>query len=84
MWNQNVISFYKRIEFKPLIGDPNILIQYVEDENSIVSIYIDNFLLASNAMATLKALKVFFAKKYDTKDLGKVQTIMVIKSIETL
>ncbi len=76
LWNQNVIAFYKRIGFKQLNSDPNILIRHAEDEISIVSVYVDNFLLTSNTMATLKALKVSLAKKYDTEDLGDVKTII--------
>ena len=57
-------------------SDPSILIWHTEAKISIVSMYIDNFLLVSNIMATLKALKVSLAKEYDTKDLRKVKTII--------
>ena len=45
-------------------------------EISIMSMYIDNFLLASNTMSSLKELKRCFAKKYNTKDLEEVKTII--------
>lgn len=38
--------------------------------------YVNNFLLALITMAIFKVLKVFFAKKYDIKDFGKVKTII--------
>lgn len=75
-WKQDVIAFYKNIKFIQLNNDSNILIQYVENKISIVSIYIDNFLLTSNIIATLKALKVSFSKEYNIKDLDKVKTII--------
>ena len=76
LWNQNVIAFYKRIGFRQLNGDPSILICYSEGEISIVSVYVDDFLLASSTMKTLNALKQFLARKYDTKDLGKIKAII--------
>ena len=76
LWNQNVIAFYKSVGFRQLNGDPNILIRQTKDEISIVSVYIDDFLLALNEMATLKALKKLLGKKYEMKDLGEVKTII--------
>ncbi len=76
LWNQNVIAFYKSIGFIQLNGDPSILIRRSRDEISIVNVYVDDFLLASNTMVALKALKAFLAKKYNTKDLGEVKTII--------
>ena len=76
LWNQNVIAFYKSIGFIQLNGDPSILIRRADDEISIVSVYVDDFLLASNTMATLNALKASLAREYDTKDLDEVETII--------
>ena len=76
LWNQNAIAFYKSIGFIQLNGDPSILIRQLEDEISIVSVYVDDFLLASNTMTALNALKASLAKEYDTKDLGEVRTII--------
>lgn len=76
LWNQNAIAFYKSIGFTQLNGDPSILIRHLEDEISIVSVYVDDFLLASNTMTTLRALKASLAREYDTKDLGEVKTII--------
>ena len=76
LWNQNVIAFYKRIGFRQLNEDPSILICCSEGEISIVSVYVDNFLLASSTMKTLNALKQSLAREYDTKDLGEVKTII--------
>lgn len=73
LWNQNVIAFYKRIGFRQLNGDPSILIQQSSNETSLVSVYIDNFLIASNTMTTLKVIKAFLSNKYDVKDFSKVK-----------
>lgn len=59
-----------------LNNDLNILVKHSKGEISLVSIYVDDFLLASNTMNTLKTLKKFLSKKYDTKDFREVKTII--------
>lgn len=78
LWNQNVIAFYKSIGFIQLNGGPSILTRKSADgiEFSIVSVYVDNFLLASNTIGTLELLKQLLAKEYDMKDMGEVKTII--------
>lgn len=56
--------------------DPSILIQKFEEETSLISIYIDNFLLASNIIVLLEELKECFTKEYNTKNLGEIRTII--------
>ena len=75
-WNQNVIAFYKKIGFRMFNADPNILILQTNSKISIVSIYVDNFLLASSTISALKNLKKNLAREYDMIDLGKVKTII--------
>ena len=76
LWNQNVIALYKRIGFRQLNGDPSILICCSEGEISIVSVYVNDFLLASSTMKTLNALKQSLVREYDTKDIGEIKTII--------
>ncbi len=76
LWNQNVIAFFKSIGFTQLNGDFSILIRHSEVETSIVSVYVDDFLLVSNTMAILETLKKSLSKEYDTKDLRGVKTII--------
>lgn len=71
-----MIAFYKSIRFTQLNRDPNILIQQSEEKTSIVSIYVNNFLLASNTMVIFDALKESLAQEYNTKDLGQAKTII--------
>lgn len=76
LWNQNVIAFYTSIGFRQLNCDPSILIRQSNDEISIVSVYVDDFLLALNTMRTLEGLKASLSREYDVKDLGEVKTII--------
>ena len=76
LWNQNIKAFYKRVDFKQLNRDLSILIRYLEDEISIVNVYVDDFLLALNMTKTLNTLKQSLIKEYDTKDFEEAKTII--------
>lgn len=76
LWNQNVIALYKRLGFRPLNTDPSILILQNSSETIIVSVYVDDFLLASSTMTALKNLKESLSREYNIKDLEEVKTII--------
>ena len=76
LWNQNVISFYKQIDFTKLNRDLSILIHCKDNKVSIVSVYVDDFFLVSNTMTNLNTLKQSLVEEYDTKDLGDINTII--------
>lgn len=77
LWNQNVITFYKRISFTPLNRNSSILIWQSKNETSIISVYIDNFFLISNIISYLDTLKKPLANEYNIKDLSKVKTLRI-------
>lgn len=76
LWNQNVIAFYKRINFRLLNGNLTILIHCLRGKINVDNLYVNNFLLASNTMRTFNVLKPFLVEEYDIKDLGKVKVII--------
>ena len=58
LWNQKVIKFFKDIGFISLNADPSILIRKkINNGITIVSIYVDDFLLGSNEIETINGLK---------------------------
>lgn len=71
-----MITFYKKIGFVQLNRDLSIFIRNLKNETSIMDIYIDNFLLASDKIDILKMLKKSLSKKYGIKGLGEVKTII--------
>ena len=76
LWNKNVIAFYKSIGFKQPNDDPSILIRQTKEKTSVVSVYVNDFFLASNTIDTLQTLKDMLAKKDEMQDLSKVKTII--------
>lgn len=75
-WNPNVIAFFKSLGFVQLNGDPSILMRQAKEETTLVNVYVDDFLLASNNADTLEIVKRELGKEYNVKDLGEVKTII--------
>lgn len=77
LWNQKVITFFKTLGFTPLNADPSILtLGKFGEEIIMISIYVDDFLLASNSPKALAWLKNAISNEYNVKDLGEVKTII--------
>ncbi len=76
LWNQNVIAFFKSLGFIQLNGDPSILMREFKEETTLVSVYVDDFLLASNSTDTLETVKKELGNEYNFKDSGEVETII--------
>ena len=74
--NQNVIAFYKKLGFHQLNADSSILILQTSNETTIVNVYVNDLLLASNTMTALSSLKESLLREYDMKDMGHVKTII--------
>lgn len=71
-----MIAIYKSIDFIELNYNLSILIKRLKQKTSIVSFYIDNFFIASNIMALLNFIEIALVKKYNTKKIREVKTII--------
>lgn len=71
-----MMAFFKSLGFVQLNGNPSILMRQSKEETTLVSVYVDDFLLASNNADTLKTVKRELGKEYNVKDLGEVKTII--------
>ena len=47
-----------------------------KEKTTLVSVYVNNFLLTSNNADMLETVKRELGKEYNVKDLGKVETII--------
>lgn len=68
-------TFYKCTRFRQLNKNSGILIYQTKNEISIISIYIDKLLPASNIIVTLNRLKKLLNKQQEIKNLEKLKTI---------
>lgn len=77
LWNQKVIIFLKILGFNPLNANPSILVSTRNGGGIlIISVYVDDFLFASNNSKTLELLKITITKEYNVKDLEEVCIII--------
>lgn len=73
LWNQNIMTFFISLEFIRMNRDPSILIRYALDEEiTMISVYIDNFSLTSNYLTIFNILKEVLGQKYSIKNLRKI------------
>lgn len=76
--NQNIISFLKGLGFEVLNADASILIfqGHEKDNITMISVYVDDFLLALKQQALLDLFKESLKNEYNVKDLRVVKTII--------
>lgn len=77
LWNQNVIAFFQSLGFITLNADPNILIYQKSGGNiTIISVYIDDFLLILKNSKSVDWINERLNSKYNIKHLSKLKTII--------
>jgi hypothetical protein len=77
-WYNNMNSFLLSIHFKRLYGESCLYYRVDEDDGSIciISLYVDDILIAGNSLAIINRVKNQLNNKYDMKDLGIVKQIL--------
>ena len=73
LWNQKVVAFFTSLGFRARNADPSILIKQQEEDITMVSVYVDDFLLASKHRKSLDWIKEELRREYNVKDLGGVR-----------
>ena len=78
LWNQKVVAFLRSLGFNTLNADPSILIYHGKEQDDItmISVYVDDFLLASKHRSSMDWIKDKLKAEYNVKDLGEVKTII--------
>lgn len=76
LWNKNELEFFTSIGFERLNGDASIMSRHEDEEISMVSIYVDDFLIASKKVDTVQSIKADLSKEYNVKDLGETKVII--------
>lgn len=72
------MSFFKSLGFYALNADASILIHHGKEEGDItmVSVYVDNFPLASKHRTSMDWIKKNLKEEYNVKNLEEVKTII--------
>ncbi len=78
MWNYMLDKHLHALQFQPLKADPCVYIRKQEGNISVVSIYVDNYLIISRCLH-VNEIKASLAKKFKIKDLGPMNSILGIE-----
>ena len=59
-----------------MLADRSIMVTLYKSEFIIISIYVDNLLIAATLLKLIKEAKAVLSKKFDMKDLEEAQMII--------
>jgi hypothetical protein len=78
VWNKKFVTFLKKIGFTQLNADPSILVKRKQGETSkiIMSVYVDDLLIAAKTMSLVNSLKQELTDEYTMTDLGEARNII--------
>ena len=72
----------KNKEFQSMNTDSSILIKKNHNEVIIISVYVNNFLIASKIMQKINYMKIVLNKTFKMSDLNKAQIIVDLQIIK--
>ena len=72
-WYQNINSFIESRGFKQSVLDNCLYINKTDDHITLISLYVDDILIAGSDLEYIQQLKSEFSSQYDMKDLGRVE-----------
>jgi hypothetical protein len=72
-WYQNIKMFIESRGFKQSVLDNCLYIYKTDDHITLISLYVDDILIAGSDPEYIQQLKSEFSSQYDMKDLGRVE-----------
>ena len=78
-WYQNIKSFIESRGFKQSTLDNCLYIYKTDDHITLISLYVDDILIAGSDPEYIRQLKSDFSGQYDMKDLGRVEQYLGMK-----
>jgi hypothetical protein len=71
-WYKNIVKFITELGFRQTVSDNCLFVRKTDSEITLLSLYVDDILIASNKSDVINELKLSFTSRYDMKDLGEV------------
>jgi len=82
-WYKNIEEFVKSLGFKQTVSDNCLFVRKTVSEITLLSLYVDDILIASNRPELIADLKKQFTGQYDMKDLGQVNHYLGMRVTRT-
>ena len=82
-WYKNIEEFVKSLGFKQTVSDNCLFVRKTTTEITLLSLYVDDILIASNQPEQIAELKRQFTSRYEMKDLGEVNNYLGMRVSRT-
>ena len=81
LWNKRLMKFWLEQGYKPMLADGSIMMKLDESGFIMVSIYVDDLLIAATSMELVKEVKAALCKEFKMQDLGEARMIIGMRII---
>ena len=75
-WNQEIHQTFSDMGFKRSQGDPSFYFKHSSDAITLVPLFVDDLLIASNSIKEIEDTKSTLSARYSMKDMGPVSMIL--------
>ena len=82
-WNKNIVDHIKSIGFKQCVLDNCLFVKTEGDETYLISLYVDDILIAGSDPQKIEQIKTEFTQRYEMKDLGELNYYLGMKVTRT-
>ena len=82
-WNKNIVEHIKSMGFKQSILDNCLFVRNDGEETYLISLYVDDILIAGSNPSKIAEIKAEFTKRYEMKDLGELNYYLGMKVTRT-
>ena len=81
-WNESLDTFLKELGFTQSSSDSCIYTCSVENDISVIAVYVDDLIIASKSHSRVSQIKAAFSNKYKMKDLGRLNYFLGVNVIQ--
>lgn len=78
-WNKRIDSVLRSLHFVPIHADPCVYVYKRDSVIIIISLYVDDLLLASPSLEQLTRVKAELSSSFDMEDLGEARFVLGIE-----
>ena len=82
-WNKNIVEHIKSMGFKQSILDNCLFVRNDGEETYLISLYVDDILIAGSDPSKITEIKAEFTKRYEMTDLGELNYYLGMKVTRT-
>jgi hypothetical protein len=82
-WNKNIVEQIKSLGFKQCVLDNCLFVKYINQEIYLISLYVDDILVAGSNLKEVERIKRQFTERYEMKDLGELNFYLGMKITRT-